>query len=258
MANFAATFSQQAGLLLSKPLTVRPALAARRSAGEFLASVEATSCCYALHPLSNGDSEHSVHQPAGWVEIAPGVALAMIDLLLGGLQAGQQIPSRPLTEIERRLLLRVVQVAAAAMMQTWPTMVPPLTAQETPLAAACDPGRATAVVAFELSVQDQVGALRLCVPGPECPASTSSTATNSTESRKQAPLLISIATPEVDVSADDLAKLAPGDIVTTEADANGEVIVRVAGIPKFAARLGSCSGRRAITITRKLNGSDGR
>jgi len=115
MANFAATFSQQAGLLLSKPLTVRPALAARRSAGEFLASVEATSCCYALHPLSNGDSEHSVHQPAGWVEIAPGVALAMIDLLLGGLQAGQQIPSRPLTEIERRLLLRVVQVAAAAM-----------------------------------------------------------------------------------------------------------------------------------------------
>ena len=46
--------------------------------------------------------------------------------------------------------------------------------------------------------------------------------------------------------------LAVGDVLATDIATDAEVIIRVAGVPKFAARLGQFKGRRAIVITRKL------
>lgn len=253
MANFASLFCRHASGVLAQSLSCGPALSARRTAGQFLASIESPSCCFALKALAADSGEAKSATPGGWVEIAPGIALAMVNLLLGGPQSTAPIPVRPLTDIERRLLLRVVQTAAMAMAQTWPNVLPLWAPVEMPVLQSSDaPDRPAAIIMFELSLQGQVGALRLCVPPPDSVPASQQNSFSASQPRAQSPLLISIATPEVDVSAIDLARLAPGDIVTTEADANGEVIVRVAGIPKFAARLGSCSGRRAITITRKL------
>ncbi|MFW6062528.1 MAG: FliM/FliN family flagellar motor C-terminal domain-containing protein, partial [Planctomycetota bacterium] len=60
----------------------------------------------------------------------------------------------------------------------------------------------------------------------------------------------------IDLTARELRQLAPGDIVATEAKPDDEVILRVAGIPKYAGRLGSLNGHRAVTITRTLDSSD--
>ena len=35
------------------------------------------------------------------------------------------------------------------------------------------------------------------------------------------------------------------------------MVVRVAGIPKYRARLGTCDGRRAVTITGPVSGAGG-
>ncbi|MEI7837778.1 MAG: FliM/FliN family flagellar motor C-terminal domain-containing protein [Planctomycetota bacterium] len=54
---------------------------------------------------------------------------------------------------------------------------------------------------------------------------------------------------ETGVPADELTTLAPGDILATEIDAGQDVVVRLAGIPKFVGRLGAYEGRRAVTIS---------
>jgi flagellar motor switch protein FliM len=62
-----------------------------------------------------------------------------------------------------------------------------------------------------------------------------------------------VAVEGVDLSPEELARMEAGDILSTDSDADGEVIVRIDGVPRFAARLGSADGRRAITITRRLD-----
>jgi flagellar motor switch protein FliM len=185
-----------------------------------------------------------------WIELPRGVAFVMVDLLLGGRQAGRYVPARRLTEIERRVLLRVIGLAAGAMGRFLPGRVGIefRAGMETPLPSESPPGAPATVATFELEILGQVGTMRLCVlAGPEeAPPLGGARAGDG-------PLLLTVASEEIDVSADELATLAPGDIVVTDTPADGEVIVRVAGIPKFAARLGACDGRPAITITRKLN-----
>jgi flagellar motor switch protein FliM len=63
---------------------------------------------------------------------------------------------------------------------------------------------------------------------------------------------LSVSLRDIDVPASDAERLCDGDIVATGLPADGEVIVRLAGIPKFLARMGQVDGRRAITILRRL------
>jgi flagellar motor switch protein FliM len=67
------------------------------------------------------------------------------------------------------------------------------------------------------------------------------------------PLELTAALEDIAIDERELAGLAPGDIIATEVAADGEVIVRIGGIPKFAARLGTSNGHRALTITRRLD-----
>lgn len=69
-----------------------------------------------------------------------------------------------------------------------------------------------------------------------------------------APLELSAALEGITLDQAELAELAEGDIVATDVPADGEVIVRVGGIPKFAARLGTSGGRKLLTIVRRLDG----
>ena len=55
-----------------------------------------------------------------------------------------------------------------------------------------------------------------------------------------------------ELDAADLADLTDGDVIVTDLPTDGEVIVRVGGIPKFAARLQLADGRKTIQITRRL------
>ena len=68
-----------------------------------------------------------------------------------------------------------------------------------------------------------------------------------------ATLALSAAVAGILIAAQELAGLAAGDIIATDTPADGEVILRIGGIPKFAAKLALADGRRALTITRRLD-----
>jgi flagellar motor switch protein FliM len=57
---------------------------------------------------------------------------------------------------------------------------------------------------------------------------------------------------DIAVSAEELARLSEGDLLVTDTPADGEVLVRIGGIPRFYARLGASNGKKAIRITRRI------
>jgi hypothetical protein len=66
------------------------------------------------------------------------------------------------------------------------------------------------------------------------------------------PVELRVTTEDFNVSDETLTSLSVGDVLATDIATDGEVIIRVAGVPKFAGRLGQYKGRRAVVITRKL------
>lgn len=256
---FAQRFGARAGALAGTELTVTSGGWTMQSYAEFLAHLAEHTCCHILAARAaagDGAPGAAAGAPVGhvWVEIDRPLAFAMIDALLGG---GEHtcIPDRALTGVERGLLRRVVDVAGASLAEAWPGPAPVAFegVGQRALGARAGLGHVdqpVMVLAFRLAVSGQAGTLRLCLPRSMLlPRGAAEAATR----RVSGPIEISVVTPEVTLSPSDLADLAAGDILTTDMPADGEVIVRVAGIPKFCGRLGTCNGRRAVTITRRIN-----
>ena len=55
----------------------------------------------------------------------------------------------------------------------------------------------------------------------------------------------------------ELLALQPGDVITTTKPAEGDVVLQVEGISKFAGRIGQFHGKRAIRISRRTKPDEG-
>ena len=64
---------------------------------------------------------------------------------------------------------------------------------------------------------------------------------------------MSVVTDAADLPTEHLADLSPGDVLVTDVDCEGEVVVRINGQPSHTAKLGSRNGKRAITIVKPLD-----
>jgi len=232
--------------LIRGDMYVRLVGAAVQSKAAFLTSIEEPTCCYRL---SRGETPDASQV---WVEITPPIAFPILNCLLGGASDDAFLPRRPLTNIERRLLTRVVELIGASLSLAWPGqdkpsfVAEPLTTEAT--AGARD--EQALAVSFEFGVDRQGGMLRLCMDGQFMPAIASPVRP---AGRIEGPLEISASLTELPISPADLVGLSAGDILATDSPADGEVVIRVAGIPKFVGKLGICNGKRAVTIVRKIN-----
>jgi len=146
---------------------------------------------------------------------------------------------------------------ASCLGESWPGPdAPVFEVAGEPTGAAAHVGAAAhepvTVVVFHLVLAGQAGTLRLCLPQALGPVGAAGPAAR----MPSGPIEISVATAEIDLSASELADLAAGDILMTDTPAGSEVVVRVAGIPKFGGRLGTCNGQRAVTITRRVGDRD--
>lgn len=235
---------------LQLPLEARAQGLAQCTLGEFLNAVEEPTCCLPLTVSSPCDAPPLV-------EISPQIAFGLIDRLLGGSVSESYVPTRPLTAIEGRLLKRLCDSAAACLTRHWPW------AQTTAFLGAGDAmeppadgmlAQPVVVAKFSLTMSRHAGALRLCVPASLAPLMGNAAADGlyQRSRRGSAPLEVSAVIQDEGMSAEELAALARGDILVTDTASDGEVIVRVAGIPKFYGRLASVNGRRAIRITRRI------
>jgi hypothetical protein len=106
------------------------------------------------------------------------------------------------------------------------------------------------VATFELSLSGRVGTMRLCGCGRLAWAARGGAGQRTTA----APLEITAALEGLELDSADLADLAIGDILATEVPLDGEITIRIGGIPKYAARMRVIDGQKVVTITRRLAG----
>ena len=126
--------------------------------GEFLARIPEPSyvCLLRLEPLGG----------AGLLELDLTVAMTMIDLLLGGL--GQVGEARELTEIEKAILLSVIEVVVRELNQAWQSVGLQFEFErpedEGAVARLMPSVERTLCVSFEMDVLGVKGMLNFCLP----------------------------------------------------------------------------------------------
>jgi len=252
--DFAQDFAAALSLALKCPVRGRFSGLSQLSWEEFLGSIQDPTYCFAVSTLPERSAGQGglAKNLSGSLEISPSIAFSAVDRLLGGSSSGASVPERPLTAIERRLLRRVLDAAAAGSARTSspaPARLVPALNDSSWLPRGSGAGQAVIATTFDVVLGGRVGTVRICL----AVAAGAGAAIPRPLGRPSAgPLQLSVTTGETEIPPEELSGLAPGDILTTQAPADGEVIVRAAGIPKFGARLGACGGHRAVTITRRL------
>jgi flagellar motor switch protein FliM len=221
---------------------------------QFRREVVEPTCCYLLSASPAGEASAPLTTSAGqclWLELSPRIAYPVLDMLLGGSGRAAVIDGRALTTLERRLLQRLVDALAQRLSLAWPDR-PIACATVSDAHAAANMrhlagDEPAAVLELELSAGVFSGTLRLCMPAAlleaMLPPGQPSAATS------DGPLEVSATVADISLPGPDVAALCPGDILITETPSDGDVVVRLAGIPKYTARLGASNGRRAVTIT---------
>jgi flagellar motor switch protein FliM len=243
---FASRFSVAASRLLSRGVKLMPSETSRRSYAELLPAPRDSAFCYLLASASSPGPV--------LLDISPEIAMAVIDGLLSG-PGGIYVPQRRPSALERRLFARVAEAAAESLRECWPGQAPlALRPAGEAAAAGTDPaGEDVVVLTFQMAVECSVGYLRLGVPESMLRGLPAAEAAEGAAPTCQSPLItlveLTAAVEDVTVSAEDLEHLAPGDILATDTAADGDVLVRIGGIPRFLARLLAHSGRRAVAIT---------
>lgn len=214
------------------------------------------TCCYLLSACPAGPAPadnrtaNSQLEPL-WLELSPQITHPLLDMMLGG-SGWVSSAGGPVTAVQRRLLQKVVDVLACRLTAGWNgtmnfscRIISDLQGRQA--MRLMSPDEPAAIVTMDFSAGQFAGPLRLCLP---CPLLETALPTCQLDApTHQGPIEVAATTEDMTLTADDLANLAPGDILVTETPSDGEIILRLAGIPKYRARLGASQGRRAVTIT---------
>jgi len=208
-----------------------------RTCAAFVASCTEPTCCFALCP----EPQNCPGQIAAWMELPQPIALAAVDRLLGGPGDAENTPQRALTAVERRLLRQMLDVVRRELCEHLQSA-----AGQDSAKSLDSPDRAV-VATLELTLGGHVGAMRLCVGADllKLPPSAQANA-----SAKLGPIELAVTLESPGQEQPGLPdKLAAGDIIASDVPADGELAVRIAGIPKFTGNLCAADGKRAIRLT---------
>src|SRR5262245_24561780 len=190
------------------------------------------------------------------LDLNPSIIFPIIDRLLGGGRAQvQNVPRRPLTEIELRLASRITDLAIVALRNAWSSVcdlsLKVTQVESNPqLVQIVPPNEVIVLISFEISMGEMRGIMNLCIPfntieplAGKLSANTWSTYTQKQADRRQTLNLetgVSNAAVEMIVylaatrlTAEELVGLAVGDIIKTEYDQHQPLEVCVEGRPKF-------------------------
>jgi flagellar motor switch protein FliM len=229
---------------------------------EFVFSLDNPSCFTVLRP-----------EPldGNWIlDIAPALSYAIIDRMLGGDPSPNETIRRPLTEIENRLIGRVVQLFMAQLKVAWENIVElELTIESVEsnpqLVQIVPPNEVVILVGFEVLLGKNRGMLNLCIPFNTVENFNSKLSRNgwvgygkgtpTKESRRKittsidaAPVDIVVTLARSKIRTGDLLDLAVGDVITTEKEVNAPLELAVQDVPKFNARAGAFKGKKAVQI----------
>jgi flagellar motor switch protein FliM len=183
-----------------------------------------------------------------WLGVDPHAAAAMLDIILGGRPYRSESGLRDLTAIDRRLLSRVLDRVSGmvAGLAGIPQPLTHLAAEDAPQPPVVSAG------CFDLDIG---GAIWVFADG-QLQRGDNPETTGRTPRAKGGPIELSATLNVAEIAPDQLAQLEVGDIISTDVSVDGEVIVRLAGIPKYVGQLSAVDGKKAVTITRKITRQD--
>lgn len=229
---------------------------------EFVFSLDNPSCFNVLKP-----------EPldGNWIlDIAPSLSYAIIDRMLGGDPKPSDTLRRPLTEIENRLIGRIVDIFLGQLHESWENIVDldlkVESVESNPqLVQIVPPNEVVILVGFELMLAQNRGMLNLCIPfntienynsklsrngwvGYGKAAPTQETKGKITSSVDQAPVDVVVTLARSKIRTGDLLDLSVGDIITTEKEVKAPLELSVQNVPKYNATAGSFKGKKAVQI----------
>ena len=212
------------------------------------------------------------------LELNPSILFPMLDRLLGGGREPPLVPSRPVTEIERRLVDRLVTRALRALAEAWSAVQEielAILKMETnpPMVQVLPGGEVVVMVTLEITVGDTSGMMNLCLPfsvvEPLTPRLSRASRLDHFRRQpaeenagriahliEQAPVELTVYLAETTITVADLMNLRVGDIIKTEKPADETLLVRVGEKPKFRGRPADHRGKKAILITARAGPRD--
>jgi len=256
--NFGASISN----LLRTMIEVKLLSVDQLTYSEFVSSLDNPSCFNVIEVLP---------LEGHWImDIAPALSYAVIDRMLGGDPNPSDAIKRPLTEIENRLMGRVVQKFLEELKAAWENIADLSLAIESTesnpqLVQIVPPNEVVILVGFEVLLGRNRGMMNLCIPfntiekynsqlssngwvgfGKASP--TAGTRSQITRNVDAAPVDVVVTLARSTIRTGDLLGLAIGDVITTEKEISAPLELAIQDVPKFHARAGAFKGKKAVQI----------
>ncbi|TWU36169.1 flagellar motor switch protein FliM [Novipirellula artificiosorum] len=233
---------------------------------EFVFSLDNPSCFSVLKP-----------QPleGHWIlDVAPTLSYAVIDRMLGGDPKPGDTIRRPLTEIETRLVRRIVDLFLTQLSHSWENIVAldlevDRMESNPQLVQIVPPNEVVILVGFEVLLGKNRGMMNLCIPFNTIEGFNSQLSRNGwvgygkgkpTEKTRRrisnnidaAPVDVVVTLARSRIRTGDLLELSVGDVITTEKEVNAPLELSIQNIPKFNAKAGAFKGKKAVRIESML------
>ncbi len=212
------------------------------------------------------------------MEISPLIVFPIIDRLLGGSSSELYIPQRPLTNIELRLMKRIIDRALEAMSEAWASLLPVRfelaeTESNPHMVQIVAPTEIVVMIGFEIKSGSRTGTMSLCIPfnviepivgklahqtwhSTQRQPSTQEQVKKVARSLNRANVEVRVFLAETTISMRDLLNLQVGDVIRTDKEASEPCTLQVLGRNKFAGQLGRFRGHRCLRITRRAAAED--
>ena len=206
------------------------------------------------------------------LELSPLIVYPIIDRLLGGSKSDLYIPQRPLTTIEWRLMLRLVNRALEHLAEAWRNFVDAKleiveTESNPQLVHIVAPTEVVVFITFEIKMGQCAGTMSICVPFNTIESVLSKLTTQSwfgyrskgASDDERRRIRRSLGRSKVALTAylgratlklRELRSLRVGDVIVVDKLISGELIVQVEGRNKYAGTPGQLRGRRCVRLTR--------
>lgn len=205
------------------------------------------------------------------LELSPTMVFPILDRILGG--KGMALPeARELTEIESRIVQRLVTMILDSLKRSWEQLIEfrlSIVAQESdPLIVQIVAGSEMIIlIGYEVHIGETVGAMNMCVPlvvlapildqisqqthftrkmDPDVEVVTRKTIDKIT---RKACVPVDAMLGQVTLTLAQVARLRVGDVVQLDSSPEEPVLVNVGGLPRFAAQPGRRGEQSAVQLT---------
>lgn len=211
------------------------------------------------------------------LELNPSLVFPIVDTLLGGQASEVEIPDRPLTTIELRLIERITDLAINHLREVWrPIREVNFRVEDTEsnpqLLPIAPPNDGVVLIVFEIRMGEAAGQMNLCLPYTTLDPVLRSLSSlhnwygamrgRGADQQDREEIGRSLDDASVEVVAElartritiaQLMSLGVGDILTTDTPRHALATLRVAGIEKFRGRVGNLRARRALRVSEAVH-----